>query len=184
MATHTRRALEPLQTLAAPENKCCQITTTEGVGLRPLPCHSDTVEVDGRSINNTIIQYLSRGSNVEYYNTDSKQVSRCGPPVNSPGAGTLALCWIQVKAGVMDGFIPISRGSFDDAFCTSATDPSSTENLVEFCGEMRMSLCSHRASRTVCRHTRFWRVSTPHPSPSVLAPMVDSVYNCNDQFML
>jgi hypothetical protein len=113
---------------AVPPSTCRQVVHSETLNMRQEPCFGSAI----KKIGSTPIE-LVRGETFNYLNTDSKQTSMCksGAASDPPGR---TLCWVQGSFKGVDGWVPVGRGTFKDAFCTA--DPETTQSFViEPCGE-------------------------------------------------
>jgi hypothetical protein len=144
---------------------CRQVVTSEGVGMRPWPCHDDTYKVPGTGKSNGVMEYLPRRSTVVYNNTDSKQTSACG----KARTGEQQLCWVAVTTlSKKTGFIPVGRGNFNDPFC-GANQVTAQQNslLVDTCGEWH-AICA-RFVYQICHTMAGWAPLTPQTRPPCAA---------------
>jgi hypothetical protein len=117
---------------AEPQDSTCrQVITAEGVTMKSEPCYMLGASIGGRAPN-ALVAELARGDTITYSNTDSKQTSACGAASDPPGR---TLCWVKATTsdGSKTGWVPVARGSFQNAFCDAL---GSVESLVASpCGE-------------------------------------------------
>jgi hypothetical protein len=113
---------------AVPASTCRQVVYNETLTMRQEPCFGSAAIVIG----NTLVE-LVRGDTFEYINTDSKQTSMCRSGAASDPPGRM-LCWVQGSFKGVNGWLPVARGTFKDAFCSA--DPETAQSFVaESCGE-------------------------------------------------